>query len=103
MEQWLAKAQPDVLLIQETKLADADAPEMPMRMLGYEMAHHGEGRWNGVAILSKVGIEDVITNFGDGPVRDSHGRRRGRRLARTTSTRSTRRGWSRRSAAGSAS
>ena len=42
-----------------------------MRMLGYEMAHHGEGRWNGVAILSRVGIEDVITNFGDGPVRDS--------------------------------
>ena len=59
------------LLIQETKLGDADAPEMPMRMLGYEMAHHGEGRWNGVAILSRVGIEDVVTNFGDGPVRDS--------------------------------
>ena len=51
---------------------------MPMRMLGYEMAHHGEGRWNGVAILSKVGIEDVVTNFGDGPVRDSTGGRRGR-------------------------
>ena len=71
VEKWLAKAQPDVLLIQETKLGDADAPEMPMRMLGYEMAHHGEGRWNGVAILSKVGVEDVVTNFGDGPVRDS--------------------------------
>src|SRR6187455_398194 len=71
VEKWLAKAQPDVLLVQETKLSDADAPELPMRMLGYEMAHHGEGRWNGVAILSKVGIEDVVTNFGDGPVRDS--------------------------------
>ena len=71
VEKWLARAEPDVLLIQETKLADAEAPEMPMRMLGYEMAHHGEGRWNGVAILSRVGIDDVITNFGDGPVRDS--------------------------------
>ena len=71
VEKWLARAEPDVLLIQETKLADADAPVMPMRMLGYEMAHHGEGRWNGVAILSRVGLEDVVSNFGDGPVRDS--------------------------------
>jgi exodeoxyribonuclease-3 len=71
VERWLERAAPDVLLIQETKLSDADAPVMPMRMLGYEMAHHGEGRWNGVAILSRVGIEGVVTNFGDGPVRDS--------------------------------
>ncbi len=71
VEKWLERAAPDVLLIQETKLSDADAPVMPMRMLGYEMAHHGEGRWNGVAILSRVGIEDIVTNFGDGPVRDS--------------------------------
>jgi exodeoxyribonuclease-3 len=71
VEKWLVRAEPDVLLIQETKLSDADAPEMPMRMLGYEMAHHGEGRWNGVAILSRVGIGDVVTNFGDGAVRDS--------------------------------
>ena len=71
VELWLEKAEPDVLLIQETKLADADAPVMPLRMLGYELAHHGEGRWNGVAIPSRVGIEDVVTNFGDGPVRDS--------------------------------
>ncbi len=71
VERWLARAEPDVLLIQETKLSDADAPVMPMRMLGYEMAHHGEGRWNGVAILSRVGLDDVVTNFGDGPVRDS--------------------------------
>src|SRR3954465_2817632 len=44
---------------------------MPLRMAGYELVHHGEGRWNGVAILSRVGADDVITNFGDGPVRDS--------------------------------
>jgi len=71
VERWLVKAEPDVLLIQETKLSDADAPVMPMQMLGYEMVHHGEGRWNGVAILSRVGATDVVTNFGDGPVRDT--------------------------------
>jgi len=71
VEKWLVRAEPDVLLIQETKLSDSDAPVMPFRMLGYEMAHHGEGRWNGVAILSRVGIEDIVTNFGAGPVRDS--------------------------------
>ena len=71
VEKWLARAEPDVLLIQETKLSDADAPVMPFRMLGYDLVHHGEGRWNGVGILSRVGATDVITNFGDGPVRDS--------------------------------
>ena len=71
VEQWVERARPDVLLMQETKLADADAPEMPFRMLGYELVHHGEGRWNGVAIASRVGATDIVTNFGDGPVRDS--------------------------------
>jgi exodeoxyribonuclease-3 len=71
LEKWLARAEPDVLLLQETKLADADAPVMPLGMLGYELVHHGEGRWNGVAILSRVGATEVVTNFGDGPVRDS--------------------------------
>jgi exodeoxyribonuclease-3 len=71
VERWLAKAEPDVVLIQETKLADADAPVMPFGMLGYELVHHGEGRWNGVAILSRVGATDIVANFGDGPVRDT--------------------------------
>ena len=71
VDNWLARAEPDVLLIQETKLSDADAPVMPFGMLGYELVHHGEGRWNGVAILSRVGATEIITNFGDGPVRDS--------------------------------
>ena len=71
LERWLARAEPDVLLIQETKVADAEAPVMPLRMLGYELVHHGEGRWNGVGILTRVGADEVITNFGDGPVRDS--------------------------------
>jgi len=62
---WLERARPDVLLMQETKLADADAPVEVFRDAGYELAHHGEGRWNGVAIASRVGIRDVVTNFGE--------------------------------------
>jgi exodeoxyribonuclease-3 len=73
VEKWLERAAPDVLLIQETKLTDGDAPVMPFAMLGYDLLHHGEGRWNGVGILIRQGlkVEDVVTNFGDGPVRDS--------------------------------
>src|SRR3954447_11190832 len=71
VEKWLDRAAPDVLLMQETKVADDDVPEMPFRIAGYEIAHHGEGRWNGVAIASRQPITDVVTNFGDGPVRDS--------------------------------
>jgi exodeoxyribonuclease-3 len=62
---WLDRAKPDVLLMQETKLADADAPTGIFRDLGYTLAHHGEGRWNGVAVASRSGIEGVITNFGE--------------------------------------
>jgi exodeoxyribonuclease-3 len=68
VEGWLAQQQPDVLLMQETKLFDETAPVMPFQMAGYELAHHGQGRWNGVAIASRVGIADVVTNFGLGPV-----------------------------------
>jgi exodeoxyribonuclease-3 len=72
LERWLERAAPDVLLLQETKLADDDAPELTFRMAGYELLHHGEGRWNGVAIASRVGLEEpIVTNFGDGSVRDS--------------------------------
>src|SRR5437870_6978742 len=62
---WLDRAKPDVLLMQETKLTDADAPAGVFREAGYELAHHGEGRWNGVAIASRCGINDVVTNFGE--------------------------------------
>jgi len=73
VENWLARAAPDILLIQETKLTDADAPVMAFAMAGYQLSHHGEGRWNGVAIAARDGlpVSDVVTNFGDGPVRDS--------------------------------
>jgi exodeoxyribonuclease-3 len=62
---WLERAWPDVLLMQETKLADAGAPVAEFRAAGYELVHHGEGRWNGVAIASRCGITDVVTNFGE--------------------------------------
>jgi exodeoxyribonuclease III len=64
---WLERAAPDVLLMQETKLADADAPRAAFADLGYTLAHHGEGRWNGVAIVSKHGVTDVEAGFGDPP------------------------------------
>ena len=75
---WLERARPDVLLMQETKLADADAPVAVFREAGYELAHHGEGQWNGVAIASRVGIGDVVTNFGE-PLRPRANARRRRR------------------------
>ncbi len=61
---WLDRAEPDVLLMQETKLADGALPRDELARHGYELAHHGEGRWNGVAIASRVGIADVVENFG---------------------------------------
>ncbi len=64
LEEWLAYAQPDVCCLQETKVADAAFPTMGFAALGYEVAHHGDGRWNGVAILSRVGLSDVTEGFG---------------------------------------
>ena len=54
--EWIEANQPDVLCMQETKQADDKFPEKEFAALGYEAAHHGDGRWNGVAILSKVGL-----------------------------------------------
>ncbi|MGC3975691.1 MAG: exodeoxyribonuclease III [Nitrospira sp.] len=62
---WLDRARPNVLLMQETKLADADAPVEAFTQAGYELSHHGEGRWNGVAIASRCGLGDVTSNFGE--------------------------------------
>ncbi len=67
---WLERARPDVLLMQETKLADADAPRAAFEAAGYALAHHGEGRWNGVAIASRCGLDDVVTGFGE-PAREA--------------------------------
>ncbi|MGO9309397.1 MAG: exodeoxyribonuclease III [Spirochaetia bacterium] len=61
---WLERTHPDVLLMQETKLQDGSVPVEAFRDAGYEIAHHGQGQWNGVAVLSCVGLEAVVTNFG---------------------------------------
>lgn len=65
VEEWLAYARPDVLCMQETKLADSAFPALAFSALGYDSAHCGEGRWNGVAILSRVGLDDVMAGFSD--------------------------------------
>jgi exodeoxyribonuclease III len=66
VEEWLEYARPDVLCLQETKLADKSFPALAFAALGYESVHHGYNQWNGVAILSRVGIEDPTTGFGEG-------------------------------------
>jgi len=63
VEEWLAQVEPDVVCMQETKLSDSAFPALTFAGLGYEAVHHGQGQWNGVAILSKVGVSDVVSNF----------------------------------------
>ncbi|TWP39008.1 exodeoxyribonuclease III [Leekyejoonella antrihumi] len=53
----------DVLLLQETKCRDDQFPTMPLVELGYEVATHGLNQWNGVAIISRVGLKDVQRGF----------------------------------------
>ena len=62
VEGWLERAAPDVLLMQETKLGDDDAPVMAFAMAGYDLVHHGEGRWNGVAIAVRAGPRASATS-----------------------------------------
>jgi exodeoxyribonuclease-3 len=67
---WLDQRSPDVVCLQETKLADDAFTELLGGVLakrGYEMALHGEARWNGVAILSRVGLDEVTVGLADGP------------------------------------
>ncbi len=66
VDEWIAYAAPDVLLLQETKTADDAFPTEHFAKSGYETLHHGYGQWNGVAILSKVGIADPLRGFADG-------------------------------------
>lgn len=65
VEEWLGYAQPDVLCLQETKCTDTAFPAMAFGALGYEAVHCGQGRWNGVAILSRLGLSDVVAGFAD--------------------------------------
>jgi exodeoxyribonuclease-3 len=60
---WLQRSDVDVLALQETKCRDDQFPEERFRELGYETAHVGHSQWNGVALLSRVGISDVQVGF----------------------------------------
>src|SRR4051795_10320669 len=64
---WLADTKPDVLCLQETKCAADMFPAEEVGELGYEVAAHGDGRWNGVALLSRVGLADVERGFAGQP------------------------------------
>jgi exodeoxyribonuclease-3 len=65
VEAWVRQVQPDVQCLQETKCADDAFPTMDFSMWGYESVSHGEGRWNGVAIVSKIGVDDVRPGLDD--------------------------------------
>jgi len=60
---WLERSDVDVVALQETKCRDDQFPEMMFNAIGYEVAHVGYSQWNGVAILSRVGIDDVQIGF----------------------------------------
>jgi exodeoxyribonuclease-3 len=67
---WLDQRQPDVVCLQETKLADDAFAELlgdELATRGYAVAVHGEATWNGVAILSRVGLDEVVAGLPDGP------------------------------------
>ncbi|MDG4831408.1 exodeoxyribonuclease III [Solwaraspora sp. WMMD1047] len=60
---WLADTRPDVVCLQETKCPDGSFPAAEVAELGYLTASHSDGRWNGVAVLSRVGLDDVTVGF----------------------------------------
>ncbi len=67
---WLDQRQPDVVCLQETKLADrafADLLGGELAARGYEVAVHGEAQWNGVAILSRAGLDEVVAGLPGAP------------------------------------
>lgn len=64
---WLADAGPDVCCLQELKCAAAEFPTEQVGELGYRVAAHATGRWSGVAILSRVGLDDVRNGLVDEP------------------------------------
>jgi exodeoxyribonuclease-3 len=65
--EWLDLAKPDVLCLQETKCTDAAFPATAIKEAGYDVATNGDGAWNGVAVVSRVGIEDVTRGLDDQP------------------------------------
>lgn len=64
---WLERSETDVLAIQETKCKDEQFPHLPFEAAGYEVAHWGINQWNGVAVVSRVGLEEVQRGFAGQP------------------------------------
>ncbi|HXC45939.1 MAG TPA: exodeoxyribonuclease III, partial [Solirubrobacteraceae bacterium] len=67
---WLDERQPDVLCLQETKLADDAFDQLledELKERGYSFARHGEAQWNGVAIFSRVGLEEPLAGIPGAP------------------------------------
>src|SRR3981189_2825255 len=67
---WLDERQPDIVCLQETKLGDDAFTALLGTVLdrrGYRVALHGEAQWNGVAILSRVGLDDVVAGIENAP------------------------------------
>src|SRR5690242_17318581 len=67
---WLDQRQPDVVCLQETKLADGAFTALlgdELASRGYAVGLHGETQWNGVAILSRVGLDDVVPGLAGAP------------------------------------
>lgn len=74
VEEWILDIGPDVVCLQETKSTDGAFPEKFFADLGYESVHHGQGQWNGVAIVSRVGLDDPVSGFADGSDADPEAR-----------------------------
>lgn len=74
VEEWIDDVRPDVLCLQETKSTDDAFPSHFFADRGYESVHHGQGQWNGVAIISRVGLVDPVANFADGLAPDPEAR-----------------------------
>lgn len=64
---WLESSGTDVLCVQETKCTAEQFPHAELRELGYEAAVQATGRWNGVAVISRVGVADVVHGLPGGP------------------------------------
>ena len=71
---WVTRFEPSVLCLQETKMSSDAFPHSTFKEMGYESVHNGEGRWNGVAILSNVGIQDIHVGFDDDKPEDPDAR-----------------------------
>ena len=81
---WLEQRRPDVVALQETKLGDEAFAALlaePLAERGYTFAHHGQGQWNGVALLSRIGLDDVERGFPGQP--DYDGRAEARAISAT--------------------